>query len=76
MTIKYFGMIEELTQRSEESMDVNSITPLELRNILENEYPGLGNITYRIAVNGELDRDKEPIPEKAELALLPPFAGG
>ena len=74
--IKYFGMIEEVTRISEETREVGSISAEELRSLLEKEYEGLETLTYRIAVNGQLDQEENMIPEGAELALLPPFAGG
>lgn len=76
VTIKYFGMIAETTSMNEELLNFDGGSVGEVKKLLERSYPGLKEHTYRIAVNGNIVTEEQPVPEAAELALLPPFAGG
>lgn len=75
ITIKYFGQIAEVTQKEEEQLEVNENSVSVLLNILHSKYSDLKNKDFQIAQNQELvDLDSELTG--AEIALLPPFAGG
>ncbi len=76
LTIKYFGMLAEATQCNEESMEITGFNVKELKDTLLKQYPDLKNKNFKIAVNHTLVDDKTTITNHAEVALLPPFAGG
>jgi len=76
VTIKYFGRIAEATQQDEERLELHTHTVTELLTQLKTQYPILGNANFKIAVNQQVVTDTAIIPEGAEVALLPPFAGG
>ena len=75
LTIKYFGMLTEVTKCNEESLQFSDSTVLDLLNTLFNKYPGLKNKEFRVAQNQTLVSN-ETIISDTEIALLPPFAGG
>lgn len=75
ITIKYFGMLAEVTNCQEEVFDEEVTTVLEVLDILYRKYPLLKTKDFRIAQNQELVA-KETLLSLGELALLPPFAGG
>ncbi len=76
-SIQYYGMISEKLQKSNEELDLSHAGQgLNLRNHLEERYPVLKSLSYKIAVNQEF---KDVVSENdsiEEIALLPPFAGG
>lgn len=77
MTIKIvtFGKIADVLSCSEwELSDVETVG--ELRQRLEKDFPALGGLRYRIAVDKKMANDDERLREMAEVALLPPFSGG
>ncbi len=75
ITIKYFGQIAEVTQKEEEQLEVSKGKVSMLLSFLNTKYSDLKNKDFQIAQNQELvDLDSELTG--AEIALLPPFAGG
>ena len=77
LSILYFGLIAEAIGNPLETW--NSLNPLtvgELKNQLLEKYPVLRDRKFQIAVNQQITSDNFPIPPLAEVALLPPFAGG
>lgn len=75
LTIKYFGMLAEITQRKEEAIQIESDTISELLDALNIKYPKLKEKRFQIAQNNELV-SKDTKLQASEIALLPPFAGG
>jgi len=75
VTIKYFGLIAEITKCSEEQMEFSGKTVLELKEQLFQKYPILKHKNFQIAQNNELVENETEITG-IEIALLPPFAGG
>lgn len=75
LTIKYFGMLAEITQRKEEAMEFEESTISDLLDTLCIKYPKLKEKSFQIAQNKELVT-KETKVQATEIALLPPFAGG
>ena len=73
--IKYFGQIAEVTKQDEESVECSVESISELIESLEAKYPDLKNKDFKIAQNQELVSADTKITG-AEIALLPPFAGG
>lgn len=78
VTIKYFGMIAELTQKKEARfpLDQTIDTTEKLQQYLEGLYPEIKNIAFSIALNQKLINKNEALNDGDEIALLPPFAGG
>ncbi len=76
LTIKYFGMLAEATAIAEEQLDTNSCSVSELVEKLKNQYPKLTDKDFKIAVDQQLVDYNHIINTEAEVALLPPFAGG
>ena len=75
LNIKYFGMVAEATGTSEETLYVSSRTVNELMQEMEQKYPKLKTVEYRIAQSARLLAPHSTLSE-SETALLPPFAGG
>ena len=77
LTLKYFGMIEESIGKSEDEMSFeNTLSVSELHSKLISKYPSIKSKSFQIAVNQELKDNDFIINDNAEIALLPPFAGG
>ena len=75
--VQYFGMIAERLGISSEGITLNNSDKAEnLRSYFEEIYPTLKNMSYKIAVNNELTDYLDPKFSTADIALLPPFAGG
>ncbi|GAB1855943.1 hypothetical protein MHTCC0001_07780 [Flavobacteriaceae bacterium MHTCC 0001] len=75
ITIKYFGQIAEVTQKAEEQIKIKANLISELLEVLYSKYEGLDAKDFQIAQNQELV-ELDTIVSGAEIALLPPFAGG
>lgn len=70
-----FGQIADIIGQS----TINYSTPttlLAFKTNIENDYPLLAKIAYRIAINKKLVVEDSTLTEADELALLPPFSGG
>ncbi len=77
LKILYFGMIAEITQKKEEILSVQEKCSLiELKNILKNEYQGLGSLSFKVAIDRKISTDSILLDSTNEIALLPPFSGG
>jgi molybdopterin synthase sulfur carrier subunit len=75
--ILYFGMLAECTGQHMEIWDLDEkITVQELTQALLEKYPVLRDRKFRVAVNQQLADTQTPVLPGAEVALLPPFAGG
>lgn len=49
---------------------------LNFKNWIEDKYPFLKNLPYKIAVNNEIVQNEVVINQDVNIALLPPYAGG
>lgn len=78
VTIKYFGMILEITQTESEQLEINNAptTTAEIELLLIKKHPQLTNLTYNIALNQKIQSKTTLVTNGDELAFLPPFAGG
>ncbi len=78
VTLKYFGLLAEITHRNEEQMeltaDVNTL--LGLKSAVEHRFPAFQKTAYSIALNQALCNDDLALKDDDEIAFLPPFAGG
>lgn len=75
LNIKYFGLLVEITQCSEETVSFSKTTVSELLNFLFEKYPDLKNKDFQVALNNEIVL-KDTLITENEIALLPPFSGG
>lgn len=77
LSILYFGMIAEAIGNPIETWhSLEALTVGELKKQLLEKYPVLRDRKFQIAVNQQITSENYPIPPLAEVALLPPFAGG
>lgn len=80
LTVLYFGVARERVGVSQEEFPANTeaLSVAELRTLLEERHPALKRLRpyLRIAVNQELMQDADVVPDGAEVALIPPVAGG
>ena len=75
LNIKYFGVIAEITQCREETLEFSKSSVNDLLNILFNKYPEIKIKDFQVAMNNEIV-SKNSIISKPKIALLPPFSGG
>ncbi|QXP59365.1 MoaD/ThiS family protein [Olleya sp. HaHaR_3_96] len=75
ITIKYFGLIAEITNCEKEDILFLDNSISELLEVLYQKYPDLKNKDFQVAQNQELV-PLDTLVTDNELALLPPFAGG
>lgn len=75
ISIKYFGLIAEITQCNQEYIDFSEGSLNELLAELYTKYPRLKEKNFQVAQDQELITN-ETLLNGEELALLPPFAGG
>lgn len=75
ITIKYFGQIAEVTKTEEESLEFSGSLVSELLESLNEKYNALKNKDFQVAQSQELVSIEAELTG-AEIALLPPFAGG
>jgi molybdopterin synthase sulfur carrier subunit len=78
ITLKYFGIIADITQKKEESFFVEdeSIMLKSLKSRIEIKYPKILVINYSIAVNEKFLQNDILLKNQDIIAFLPPFAGG
>lgn len=77
LSILYFGLIAETIGNPVETWtSLDPLTVGELKKQLLERYPVLRDRKFQIAVNHQITSESFPIPPLAEVALLPPFAGG
>ena len=75
LSIKYFGLLAEVTGHSEEKIEFSGKSISDLKTILFQKYEELKNKDFQIVQNNELTTNETKVTAK-EIALLPPFAGG
>lgn len=74
-TIKYFGMLAEVTKCEEETIDFSGIYISELLETLHAKYSNLKEKSFQVAQDQELVSFEDKLTSN-EIVLLPPFAGG
>jgi molybdopterin synthase catalytic subunit len=76
--ILYFAASREAADAARESIPYSPGTVGDLRRALQERHPPLERVLprCRIAVNQEFAEDASPLPDGAEVALVPPVAGG
>jgi len=78
VTLKYFGLLAEITNCNEEQLEFNANAPtlFGLKNAVENRFPAFQKTAYSIALNQSLSNEEVLLKEADVIAFLPPFAGG
>lgn len=78
ITVKYFGIIADITQKKEEVFFIeNGVNALKnIKSKIEIKHPKILVINYSIAVNKKFLQNDILLENGDEIALLPPFAGG
>ena len=74
--VHYFARLRELTGKSEEVIEQDSLTVRELLNWAEVTYPGFGKDTIHVAVNEEYALKDDMIKSGDVCAFIPPVSGG
>lgn len=78
LTVLYFAAAREAAGTDTETLDAAPATVADLRRALARGRPGLERVLSRcrIAVNQEFAGETDPVPDGAEVAVLPPVSGG
>lgn len=78
VTLKYFGLLADITRLKEEqfTFDEETVLVSALKSKIESSYPKMQNTVYNIAVNQTMSDLKTVIKDNDVIAFLPPFAGG
>lgn len=75
MEIKTFGKISEIVNKKLELVFPISFT--ELKTAIEEQFPALKTLHYKIAINDELISEEDHIiAQPQSIAIMPPFSGG
>ena len=74
--VNYFARLRELTGKSEETIEQQSMTVRELLDWAEKTYPGFGKDTVHVAVNEEYALKEDVIQSGDVCAFIPPVSGG
>jgi molybdopterin synthase sulfur carrier subunit len=75
ISIKYFGLLAEIADCTEESIEFDGESVSDLRKVLSEKYPELLQVNYQVAQELNIVAEEGEIHSN-EIALLPPFAGG
>lgn len=75
LTIKYFGLLTEVTNCEEEIIDFCGSSIQGLLEELYSKYSQLKGKSFQVAQNQELVSFEDQLTGN-EIVLLPPFAGG
>ena len=78
VTVLYFAVAREASGMESESLAAWPATVGELRAALAARHPALARVLHRcrLAVNQEFAQDGDPVPDGAEVAVIPPVSGG
>jgi len=78
ITVLYFAVAREAAGAGSESLPSPPATVGALRAFLAERHPALGRVLprCRIAVGQEFAGDGDPVPDGAEIAVIPPVSGG
>jgi MoaE-MoaD fusion protein len=78
ITVLFFAVAREAAGLDSESLATWPATVGELRSTLQARHPALTRVLprCRLAVNQEFARDADPVPDGAEVAVIPPVSGG
>ncbi|HPH86787.1 MAG TPA: MoaD/ThiS family protein [Ferruginibacter sp.] len=69
-----FGQLRSLIKQELSFQDMKDTD--DLKEKLEEIFPGLSKLNYVMAVNKEIIRGKTSLSDESIVALLPPYSGG
>lgn len=73
--ILLFGQLKEKLKA--DYLEIESVEDSDiLLDKLKDEFPILGDLSFRVAVDKNLISENVTLSEGSEVALLPPFSGG
>lgn len=75
ISIKYFGLLVELTGCSEEKINIENGNISNFLNIIHKKHPKLQEVDFKVAQNKIIVAEDFALNGE-ELALLPPYSGG
>jgi len=75
LTVKYFGLLAEVTGCSEEHIHFSEESMDQLLDTLYSKYPELKSKDFQMAYNNEIVTKGTKLSD-GEIAFLPPFSGG
>ena len=75
LQIKYFGLLAEITNCNQETMEFSKSYVSELLDEVYIKYPLLKQKDFKVAQNHEIVSNDSKLANP-EIALLPPFSGG
>ena len=79
VTLLYFAAAREQSGVSSERLELGpSATVKELLDAVRNRHPGMADVLprCRVAIDQRFAAADAPVPDGAEVALIPPVAGG
>lgn len=78
LSVLYFAAAREAAGTDRETLELPAGTVATLRRRLVERHPALGRVLprCRIAVDQEFVEDGDPVRDGAEVAIIPPVAGG
>ncbi|KFF11313.1 molybdopterin converting factor [Chryseobacterium soli] len=78
LKILAFGITKDIFGTSEKEIEVDEwLTVSQLKNILEEDFPGLKKLnSYFIAIDEEYAEEDQVITSTNEIAIIPPVSGG
>jgi MoaE-MoaD fusion protein len=76
--ILYFAAAREAAGGASETLEPAPATVADLRGVISGRHPALAVLLprCRLAVNQEMADDGDPVPDGAEVAVIPPVSGG
>ncbi len=74
--VHYFARLRELTGKSEETINKETMTVQQLLDWAEDTYPGFGKDMIHVAVNEEYALKDDVIQAGDVCAFIPPVSGG
>ena len=78
LTVLYFAAAREAAGTDRETLDAAPPTVADLRRLLVERHPALARVLVRcrIALDQRFATEADPVPPGAEVAVIPPVAGG
>ncbi|WP_312078540.1 MoaD/ThiS family protein [Chryseobacterium sp.] len=73
--LNYYGKLTDITKTSSETIDIEEMNVLSLKEKLGELYQSFRDMTYQFAENNTMLEDKDVI-QSEELDVFPPFSGG
>lgn len=73
--MQYFGVITEIAGKTVEDLELGKTSVEELKTLLNDKYPALALVQYKVSVNKKI-RENGHIGPGDEVVLMPPFSGG